>query len=82
MATIGVGVYDATSDANSKKRDSNVTGERRRRESSRNGDVADDMINRFRGLRRTRRFRVPDNAHDTPRLSLGKDQFPLREVLG
>ena len=33
-------------------------------------------------LRRSRRVGISSNAHDPPRLSLWKDQFPLREDLG
>jgi len=43
---------------------------------------ASESINQRRASRRPRRLRISNNAHDTPRLSLGKGQLPLCEDLG
>lgn len=68
--------------ASNEKRDSNLAEGGRRREASSNGGATSDGIDPFTILRGTRRLGISNDAHDTPGLTLWKDQFPLGKDLG
>ena len=54
----------------------------RRKEKKKGLTGASESTNQRRASRRTRCLGMSNNAHDPPRLPLGKDQLPLCEDLG